>query len=178
MSFAKRLTIRQLWKRPSLFSVVYLAPPSLLSACIRVDLSLYSKQRNAGKIRLNESTLLNRIHKNSFGGLGADTLTFTSRLLLYPFPGFSERGRVCIYQGKKPCETWKESSNYFHEEYEKSWKLVPFSWILHCVHGMSRLCESTRKKVDLVVITGICFQIILNTSSGVFLLYAEKKPKR
>jgi hypothetical protein len=30
--------------------------------------SLYSKRRNAGKSRLNESTLFNSIHKHSFGG--------------------------------------------------------------------------------------------------------------
>jgi hypothetical protein len=39
------------------------------------DQSLYSKQRKAGKNQLNESTLLNHIHKHCSGGLGADTLT-------------------------------------------------------------------------------------------------------
>jgi hypothetical protein len=37
--------------------------------------SLYSKQRNAGGVDSNESTLFNRIHKHSFEGLRADTLT-------------------------------------------------------------------------------------------------------
>ncbi len=43
---------------------------------LRKTTGLYSKQRNAGKSRLNESTLFNRIHKHSIGGFGADTLTF------------------------------------------------------------------------------------------------------
>ncbi len=46
--------------------------------------SLYSKQRNAGKSRLSESTLFNSIHKHSFGGLGVDTLTFCEST---PFSG-------------------------------------------------------------------------------------------
>jgi hypothetical protein len=50
------------------------------------DLSLYSKQRNAGQSQLNESTLFNHVHKHSFGGLEADTLTFCK---WYPFPRFS-----------------------------------------------------------------------------------------
>ncbi len=41
---------------------------------------LYSKQRNVGKSRLNELTLF----KHSFGGLGADTLTFREST---PFSG-------------------------------------------------------------------------------------------
>jgi hypothetical protein len=48
---------------------------------------LYSKQRNAGKSWLKESTLFSRIHKHSFGVLGADTLTFVScgsQLALHP----------------------------------------------------------------------------------------------
>jgi hypothetical protein len=46
--------------------------------------SWYSKQRNALKSRINESTLCNRIHKHSFEGLGADTLTFCKSV---PFAG-------------------------------------------------------------------------------------------
>jgi hypothetical protein len=38
--------------------------------------SLYSKQRNEGKIPLHESNLFNGIHEQSFRGMGADTLTF------------------------------------------------------------------------------------------------------
>jgi hypothetical protein len=39
-----------------------------------MEMSLYSKQRNAGKSQFNESTLFNGIDKHSFEGFGADTL--------------------------------------------------------------------------------------------------------
>ncbi len=55
--------------------------------------SLYSKQRKGGS-RLNELTLFIYIHKHSFGGLEADTLTFCGSTPLYPFPGFSEHSLV------------------------------------------------------------------------------------
>ncbi len=45
---------------------------------------MYSKQRNAGNSRLNESTLFKRIYKHSFEGLGADTRTFCEST---PFSG-------------------------------------------------------------------------------------------
>jgi hypothetical protein len=41
-------------------------------------------------------------------------------------------------------------------------KSVPFSWILHSIHGMIRFFESTRKNVD----SGIFHLIFLNTGSG------------
>ncbi len=49
------------------------------------------------KSRLNESTLINRTHKDSFGGLETDTLTFcesTPYVPGYPFPRFTKRGRM------------------------------------------------------------------------------------
>jgi hypothetical protein len=56
-----------------------------------VSLNLYSKQRNAKKSRLNVSTLFNRIHKHSFGGLGADTMTFCeSNPFVFKFLGGNE----------------------------------------------------------------------------------------
>jgi hypothetical protein len=41
-----------------------------------------SKHRNAVKSRLLSRLFLNCIYNHSFGGLGADTLAFISRLLL------------------------------------------------------------------------------------------------
>jgi hypothetical protein len=47
-------------------------------------LSLYSKQRNAGKSQLNESTLFCLIHKHRFGGLGG---RYTNFMRVDPFSG-------------------------------------------------------------------------------------------
>ncbi len=102
------------------------------------------KTKNAGKSRINESTLFNRIHKQSFRGLGADTLTCCEST---PFLSIS---RIFCWLTCK----------YFHKEltlFEKFVENHTFSWMPHCTHGMSRLFESTRtrKKVDSVVTTGI-----------------------
>jgi hypothetical protein len=49
--------------------------PSHKAPVNKFVLSLFSKQRNAGKSRLIQLTLFNYVRKHIFGGLGADTLT-------------------------------------------------------------------------------------------------------
>ncbi len=106
-----------------------------------LHLSLYSKQRNAGRSRIkNESPLFNRIHKQSFRGLGADTMTCCDLRVdsfFYPFLGFSVHSLV------------QKTSNYFHKElilFEKFAEIHPFSWIPYCTHGMSGLSLSRLTK--------------------------------
>ncbi len=103
------------------------------------------------------STLFKAIHKRSFGGLGADTLNFPSRLLLYPFPGFS----VHSLEQKSRVNHPVFRNNYFHEE--KSAETSPF--IMNTAQYPWN--KSTRKEVDSVVTMGIFHLIILNTGSGV-----------
>jgi hypothetical protein len=127
-----------------------------------LHLSLYLKQKNAGKSRINESTLFNRIHKD----WGQIHWLVASRLLFYPFPGFSVHSFL------------QKSNNYFHKElilFEKSAEIHPFSRIPHCTHGMSGFFEYTRKKGRLgIVTTGIFHLIIFNTGSGLWVIMVAR----
>jgi hypothetical protein len=72
-----------------------------------------SKQRNAGKSRLSESTPVNRIHKHSLGRLGADTLTFCEST------HFVSISRIfCMHSLVQKSRVYPPlfRSNYFHKE--------------------------------------------------------------
>ncbi len=112
-----------------------------------------------------ESTLFNRVHKQSLGVLGADTSTF------YDSSPFVSIFRIfCTLTDAK--ELGLPSSFFIVTISIKSrlflknpLRPIPFSWILHCIHGVSRLFESTHNKIDYVVTTWIFHLIILNRGS-------------
>ncbi len=140
-----------------------------------VSLNLCSNQRNAKKSRLNESTLFNRIHKHSFGGLGADTLTFCeSPPLAFKFVGDTwifVPMAVGFFKGwtEVPHSVCKAASvsiweictlivqksrvypPLFPQKVNSFWKI--FSYSMNTIVYPRK--ELTRKKVDTVGIAGI-----------------------
>ncbi len=73
--------------------------------------------------------------------------------------------------------------NFFHKEstlfLKNLQKLVRFLWIPHCIHAMSRLFESTSKKVDSLGTTGI-FHLIsfrFNVKKKGALAVCKTKPR-